>query len=66
MMTKIKHRRPLPHGRAIEVDHHPFARVESDGIRVRDAREPAAEFRTYERRARVRRIDVQPHVFLVA
>lgn len=56
----------LPHGRAIEMNHHPFTRVERNRVRVRDARKPMTKFRTYERRARVRRVHVKPHVFRVA
>jgi len=56
----------LPHGGAIEMDHHPFARVERHGVRVRDAGEPVSELGTYERCSRVRGVHVEPHVFCVA
>lgn len=48
------------------MDHHPFARVERDGVGVRDAGEPVTELGTYERRARVSRVHVKPHVLGVA
>jgi len=48
------------------MDHHPFARVERYGVRVRDAGEPVPEFGAYERCARVRGVNVEPHVLRVA
>ena len=53
----------LPHSGAVEMDHHPFGRIESDRVGEFDTVEPVAEFRAQESRSSVGGIDVQPEIF---
>lgn len=48
------------------MNHQPLGGVERYGIGPLDALKPYPEFRTNERAARVSRVNVKPHVFLVA
>ena len=56
----------LPHGGAVEVDHHPLGGIEGERLRVLHARHEVPELGADERRARVRRVHVHPDAFLLA
>ena len=52
----------IPHGGAVEMDHHPFGRIECDRVGELDAVEPVTEFRAQESRSSVSGINVQPNI----
>ena len=56
----------LPHGGAVEVDHHPLGGVEGERLRVLHTRHEVPELGADERSARVRRVHVHPDAFLLA
>lgn len=50
----------IPHSCAIEMDHKPFAGIESDRVGELHSLKPTAKFGAYERAACVCRINMQP------
>ena len=50
----------LPHGAAVEVDHHPLVGVHVEALRPLHAPHQRPELRADEGAARVRRVYVQP------
>jgi hypothetical protein len=52
----------LPHGGAVEMDHHPFGRVESNRVGKFNTVKPVAKFRAEESRSGVSGINVQPNI----
>ena len=55
-----------PHGAAVEVDHHPFGRVESEGICFFDSCHQIPVFRAKKSRASIGAIEMQPESLLPA
>ena len=53
----------LPHGGAVEMDHHPFGRVECNRVGKFDTVKPVTKFRTEESCSGVSGIDVKPNIF---
>ena len=56
----------LPHGGAVEVNHQPLGRVESEAVGKLDAGHPSPELRADEGRAGVSSVNVKPHLLFLA
>ena len=54
-----------PEARAVEVDQQPLGRVEGERGGALDAREKTAELRANDGTARVRRVHMEPHTFVI-